>query len=214
MHCKCVHGPGRRARTRGGALLSHRARADAHHHLICSTAKEADRAVCACAQRCAGAKRRAAAPAARACQVDEVPQRPSARAEPADPAVPRPRARERGTSLPGTARRLWPPQQQLSNPAPRRTGRTQEKRPGLPGRPVSFLSCPGPRFPVPCPTSAPPPRLTPRPASSASCPSWTPRQPCSCSRAACSRRTREWRARRRRRRVAQSSRSACSRPGG
>ena len=49
MHCKCVHGPGRRARTRGGTLLSHRARADAHHQLTCSTSKEAASPLCACA---------------------------------------------------------------------------------------------------------------------------------------------------------------------
>ena len=78
-------------------------------------------AVCACAQLPAGDGCRAAPRAARACQVDEVSQRPSARVLPTLPAAPRPRARERGTSRPGNARRLWPPQARRSNPAPRPT---------------------------------------------------------------------------------------------
>ena len=64
------------------------------------SAQAAASPLCACAH-CTAMPNAAPLPrAARACQVDEVPQRPAAHAEPTDPAPPRPRARERGTSLP------------------------------------------------------------------------------------------------------------------
>jgi len=129
MHCKCVHGTGRRARTRAGAFLSHSARADAHHHLICSTAKKRPSGVRLCATPCRRWLPRRGLPRRARARGNDLPAALVVAGGATAPGASY-LFKKRPIVSPGNDRRLWPPQKHLSKPAPRdRRGRCMPSSP-------------------------------------------------------------------------------------